>query len=72
MDNYEELARKYIEDTGGLFDFYRYEMASALCEPKEVEGARWILLCLANPKNRADLEDIIEQSNLRKRQEVPR
>ena len=65
MDKYEEMARKYIEGPGGLFDFYRHEMASPLCEPKEVEGARWLLLCLTNPKNRTDLDALVQQSDLR-------
>ena len=66
MNNYEKIARKYIEDTGGLFDLYKYELASPLCTPPEVEGARWILLCLTNPNNRADLEALLAQSELRK------
>ena len=65
MDNYERMARKYIEESGGLFDLYRYEMASPLCQPPEVEGARWMLLCLTNPKNRDDLRALMEQSNLK-------
>jgi len=68
-DKYEEMARKYIEGTGGLFDLYKYEMASPLYAPPEVEGARWVLLCLTNPDNKADLESLIEQSQLR--QEMP-
>ncbi len=71
MDNYEILARKYIEGVGGLFDLYKYEMSSPLCQPPEVEGARWMLRCLTNPENRADLEAVIVQSDLR-RQEMPR
>lgn len=69
QNNYEKIARKYIEGTGGLFDLYRYEMASPLCTPPEVEGARWLLLCLTNPKNKADLEALVSQSQLR--QEMP-
>ncbi len=65
MDRYEELARKNIEGSGGLFDFYRHELASPLCEPLEVEGARWILKCLTNPENKVDLEALLEQSKLR-------
>ena len=65
MDEYEKLARKYIQGTGGLFDFYRYELADPLCSPKEVEGARWVLCCLTNPENRKDLERLIKQSDLR-------
>jgi len=65
MDNYEKMARKYIEGAGGLFDLYRYEMASPVCEPPEVEGARWMLICLTNPKNRDDLLELIKQSELR-------
>ena len=70
MDNYEVMARKYIEGSGGLFDFYHNELASPLCSPAEVEGARWMLLCLTNPKNRNDLESIIEQSDLRCQSQV--
>ncbi len=65
MDKYEEMARKYIEGAAGLFDLYQYEMASPLCKPPEVEGARWILACLVNPENRADLDAIVEQAKLR-------
>ena len=68
-DKCEEMARKYIEGCGGLFDLYKYEMASPLCTPPEVEGARWMLLCLINPENREDLEAIVKQSKLR--QELP-
>ena len=64
-DEYEKLARKFIEGTGGLFDLYAYELASPLCEPPEVEGARWILLCLTNPKNRDVLENLVRQSKMR-------
>ena len=69
MDKCEEMARKYIEDCGGLFDLYKYEMAAPVCEPKEVEGARWVLCCLINPDNRSDLEELLKQSHLR--QEMP-
>ena len=65
MDKYEELARKYIEGVGGLFDLYKYEIASPLCQPPEVEGARWMLICLTNPSNKADLEALLEQSELK-------
>ena len=64
-DNYEIMAREYIEGSGGLFDLYKYEMASPLCTPPEVEGARWMLLSLTNPDNRKDLQRIIEQAKLR-------
>lgn len=69
MDKYEELARLFIEGPGGLFDLYRLELASALCAPPEVEGARWILLCLTNPTNRARLEQLMAQSVLREQNE---
>ena len=65
MNPYEEMARKYIEGVGGLLDLYRYEMASPLYSPPEVEGAVWLLNCLTNPKNRADLDALVVQSNLR-------
>lgn len=65
MDKYEEIARQYIEGVGGLFDLYRYEVASPLCVPKEVEGARWMLVCLTNPSNRGLLDQLAGQSNLR-------
>jgi hypothetical protein len=65
MDKYEEMARKYIEGPAGLFSMYEHEMAFPLCTPPEVEGARWILLCLTNPKNRADLDALVQQSDLR-------
>ena len=65
MDNFEEMARKYIEGSGGLFNFYHSELALPLCEPPEVEGARWILICLINPSNRKDLDALVYQSNLR-------
>ena len=64
-DKYEDIARKYVEGTGGLFDLYRYELAIPLCSPKEVEGARWMLLCLTNPKNRELLDQLVEQSEIR-------
>lgn len=69
IDNYEKLARKYIEGSGGLFDLYRYELASPLCFPPEVEGARWVLLCLTNQANKDDLDKLVEQARLR--QEMP-
>jgi len=69
IDRYEEIARQYIEGTGGLFDLYKYEMATPLCNPPEVEGARWILCCLTNPDNRQTLDAVIKQANLR--QEMP-
>ena len=69
MDEYEKMARRYIEGSGGLFDMYRHELALPLCEPKEVEGARWMLICLTNPANRSDLESMVRQSELR--QEIP-
>ena len=64
-DNYEKLARLCIEGVGGLFDLYRYEMAFPFCEPPEVEGARWLLACLVNPKNREILDSLVEQSDAR-------
>ena len=67
-DKYEEMARRYIEGPGGLFDLYHYELASPLCGPEEVEGARWMLKCLTNPDNRADLEALVEQSGLRRKE----
>ena len=70
MDEYEKMARFYIEGIAGLFDLYKYEMASPLCEPPEVEGARWILKCLTNPANRKDLDRIVEQANLRQKTEA--
>ena len=65
MDKYEELARQYIEGSGGLFDLYRYELAIPFCTPPEVEGARWMLLGLTNPENRELLDQLVEQSSLR-------
>ena len=65
MDKYEEIARRYITGVGGLFDLYRYELASPLCKPREVEGARWILVCLTNPTNRAVLDQLVAQSDRR-------
>lgn len=61
-----ENIRKYIEDKGGLFDLYAHELATPLCLPPEVEGARWLLICLTNPENKADLDSLVEQSELRK------
>ena len=69
--HYEEMARRYIEGVGGLFDLYRYEMASPLHTPPEVEGAAWILKSLTNPRNRADLDALVLQSNLRGERKVP-
>jgi len=69
MNKYEEIARKYIEGCGGLFDFYKYELASPCCKPKEVEGGQWILKCLTNPENEEDLKALIKQSKLRKKKE---
>jgi len=69
-DQAEEIARHFIEGVGGLFDLYKYEMASALVEPKEVEGARWLIVCLINQKNRSYLDEIVKQANLH-RQEFP-
>ena len=65
MNEYEEMARRYIEQPGGLFDLYRYELSGPLCEPREVEGAKWMLECLTNPANRNDLEALVAQSQLR-------
>ncbi len=65
MDKYEEMARKYIEGSGGLFDYFNHELASPLCTPPEVEGARWILKCLTNPENAADLATLNNQAKLR-------
>jgi hypothetical protein len=63
-DNYEKIARRYIEGSGGLFDLYRIEWASPLCTPPEVEGARWMLGCLVHPKNRELLDQLVAQSDL--------
>lgn len=68
MNKYEALARKYIEESGGLFDLYRHELASPLYHPQEVEGAVWILRCLTNPNNRADLDALVKQSDLRQKE----
>lgn len=38
-DEYEKLARRFIEGVGGLFDLYKYEGAVPLVKPPEVEGA---------------------------------
>ena len=65
MDKYEEIAREYIEGMGGLFDLYKYELASPKCNPPEVEGARWMLRCLVQPANRATLDALVNQANLR-------
>ncbi len=65
MDRYEQIAREYIEGVGGLFDLYKYEMASPKCTPPEVEGARWMLVCLVEPSNRATLDALVEQANLK-------
>jgi len=70
MDKYEELARRYIEGSGGLFDLYKYELAPPFCAPPEVEGARWMLAVLTNPENRALLDQLVEQSDLRVRETV--
>lgn len=65
MDEFEKMARKFIEGTGGLFDMYKCEMAVPLCTPPEVEGARWMLVCLTNPDNWEDLKALVKQSDLR-------
>ena len=65
MDRPEEIAREFIEGVGGLFDLYKYEMGVAHSKPPEVEGARYMILCLINPKRRAVLDEIIEQSDIR-------
>lgn len=65
MNKFEEMARKYIEGSGGLLDYYRHELVIPLYTPPEVEGAAWILASLVNPKNRADLDALVEQSDLR-------
>ena len=65
QDNYEKVARLFVEGTGGLLDLYRYEMASPFCVPPEVEGARWILACLVNPENREILDALVEQADVR-------
>ena len=64
-DKYEALARKYIEGSGGLFDFYAHEFGVPAMYPPEVEGARWILRCLTNPENKADLAELVKQAELR-------
>lgn len=68
MDKYEEMAREFIEGTGGLFDLYTCELASPLCTPPEVEGARWMLICLTNPKNREVLNRLMQQSLFREKE----
>ena len=65
MDPFEEMARKYIDGVGGLLDMYKHEMAIPLCEPPEVEGARWVLICLTNPDNWEDLKALVHQADLR-------
>ena len=65
MDKYEEMARKYIEGNGGLKDLHQYEMVTPICDDPLVEGARWIIALLTLPRNRADLDALVEQSNLR-------
>jgi len=70
MNPYEEMARRYIEGVGGLFDLYRYELASPLYQPQEVEAAAWLIKCLTNPTNRADLDALVQQSDLRKGEET--
>jgi len=67
MDLAEQIARKYIEGVGGLFDMYHYELAAPVAKPPEVEGARWILICLAKPENREDLDRLITYSDAEKR-----
>ena len=69
IDSYESFARNFIEGVGGSFDLYKYEMASPLYKPAEVEGAVWILRCLTNPENRDALDLLIRQAN--HRQEFP-
>ena len=64
-DNYEKIARFFVEGSAGLFDMYRYEMASPFCQPKEVEGARWMLACLINPVNREFLDALMTQADAR-------
>ena len=66
MNPIEKMARKYIEGVGGLKDLYRYELALPLYTPPEVEGAAWIISSLINPANRADLDALVEQANLRR------
>ena len=66
MNPVEAMARKYIEGVGGLQDLYRYELASPLYTPPEVEGAAWLISSLINPANRADLDALVEQANLRR------
>jgi len=65
MDRCEELAYEYIEGIGGLFDLYKYELASPVCNVPEVEGARWMLRCLINPMNRGILEELVSESDRR-------
>ncbi len=61
---YEQMAKKYIEGVSGLFDYIKYEMYVQRQSP-EVEGAMWILMSLTNPDNRADLDALVHQSDLR-------
>ena len=70
MDKFEEMAREYIEGSGGLFDLYHYEMAIPVCAPPEVEGARYGLICLIQPQNRSDLDALIAQSDIRIREQI--
>ena len=65
MDRCEELAHEYIDGVGGLFDLYKYEMASPVCQVKEVDGARWMIKCLVQPMNRGILDEIIKESDRR-------
>lgn len=69
MNEYEAMVRKYVEGVGGLFDLYRYEMVPPAFAPKEVEGAAWVLACLTHPQNRADLDVLVQQADLRRKQQ---
>ena len=65
-DKYEDIAREFIEGVGGLFDLYKHELALPKCSPPEVEGARWMLMTLTNPEHRDLLDQLVEQSDLRR------
>ena len=60
-DNYEKVAKWAIDD---LFSMYSHEMGIPYCDVPEVEGARYMLACLVNPKNRFLLDLLVEQSDM--------
>ncbi len=65
---YVAMAEKYIKGVGGLEDYIRYEnLGEALSDRgPHMDAVEWMLHALTNPVNRADLDALVRQSELRR------